>query len=99
MTKPPPDRWLAAGGALTGVGAALGVGYWIYGIQASPHISFWHLPGYIAVVLLVLGVVALAVGFFGGAPGSPPTIQQRQRAGDNSIQIQSGHDTKIGRDD
>jgi hypothetical protein len=75
------------------------VGYWIYGMQASPHVSFWHLPGYIGCGLLVFGLIALAIGFFGGDPGSSPGISQRQRGGDNSTQIQSGRDTKIGRDD
>jgi hypothetical protein len=89
MAKPPPDRWLAVGGALTAVGAALGVGYWIYGMQASPHVSFWHLPGYMAVALFVLGIVALVVGFFGASGGPPPGIQQRQRGGRNSINIQA----------
>lgn len=95
--KPPPDRWLAVGGALATVGAALGVGYWVYGLQVSPKVSFWHLPGYVAVTLLGLGIVALAVGFF--RHDSSTGMRQSQRAGDQSTQIQSGRDTKVGRDD
>jgi hypothetical protein len=97
MTKPSPDRWLAVGGALIAVGAALGVGYWIYGMQASPHVSFWHLPGFVGVALAVLGLLALAVGFF--APDWPRGAHRSQRAGDHSTQIQSGRDTTIGQDD
>lgn len=81
MTKPPPDRWLAVGGALTTVGAAIGVGYWVYGMQASPHVSFWHWPGNLSFALLVLGSIALVVGFLGRDPGSSPKIRQAQRGG------------------
>jgi hypothetical protein len=103
MTKPPPDRWLAVGAALTGVGAVLGVGYWIYGMQASPHVSFWRLPGYIAIALLVLGSIALVVGLLGDGDEPPPVIQQRQRGGDNSVNIQSaggiGRAREVGDDE
>jgi hypothetical protein len=99
MPKPPPDRWLAIGGTLAGTGAVLAVGYLVYGLQASPKVSFWHWPGYLGFALLVLGSIALVVGFLGRDPGSTPKVHQSQRGGDHSTQIQSGRDTKIGRDD
>lgn len=96
MTKPPPDRWLAVGGALAAAGTALAVGYWIYGMQASPHVNFWHWPGYLGYALLALGVVALAIGFLGRDPGSSPKVRQSQHGGDHSTQIQSGRTQRSG---
>jgi hypothetical protein len=100
MAKPPADRWLALGAMLMSVGAALSVGYWIYGLQASPKVSFWHLPGYIGGVLLVLGLIVLVIGFFGRVEDSRlGGIQQTQRTGDHSVNIQAGRDIMIHKDE
>jgi hypothetical protein len=99
MSKPPPDRWLAVGGTLTTVGAGLGIAYGIYGRQALPVVSFWHPPGYAAVALIALGLVALAIGFFGGRGGAPRGIRQRQWGGDQSTNVQAGGDIRVGHAD
>lgn len=86
-----PDRWLAIGTTFAPIGSALCIGYWIYGLQASPQVGFWHLPGYAGCLLVLLGLIGLAIGFFGrGTPGRG--TQQSQRGGDNSVNVQIGRD-------
>lgn len=90
------ERWLAIGSALSGLGGTSAVGYWIY-VMKAPSERFWSLPGYIGVVILVLGFVTLLVGFF--APTSPSGPFQSQRAGDASTNVQAGGDIHIGSPD
>jgi hypothetical protein len=96
MRKPPPDRLLTLGSTLATVGMTLAVAYWVYGLQASPPVSFWHLPGYLGIGLVLLGLVSLVLGLFGRS--SPGTNEQTQRGGSHSINIQSARDVFVGKD-
>ena len=53
-----PDRWLAFGGAIFGVGALLVVSWLIYVIQSKT--SFWSWPGIAGVAVGAVGPAALA---------------------------------------
>lgn len=90
------DRLVAAGGTLAGLGGALGVGYFIYTLQAS--VSFWLWPGWAAVITTVVGLIALTVGLFKRDKGANG-LHQRQRGGDASTNYQAGRDLTIERGD
>ena len=64
------ERWIGVGSAVAGIGATAAGGYWIYTLQASPHVSFWRLPGYISLSVLLIGCIFLVAGFFWPQSGS-----------------------------
>jgi hypothetical protein len=91
------DRWLTLGSAITGVGATVSVGYWIYTLQAPGHPSFWELPGIASIILIVTGLSLLLIGFFAPTPTDPP--RQHQQGDEGSTNLQAGRDIRISRDD
>jgi hypothetical protein len=93
---PPPERWLAVGATFVTAGAGGAAVYWVYGRQASPHVGFWHLPGYVSGGVLALGLVALVIGFFGRGGRRDGHGDQHQQGGDGSTNLQAGGDIRIG---
>lgn len=85
------DRWLAAGTVFAGLGGTAGVGYWLFGLQASPREEFWQLPGYLSVGVFVVGMILLGIGFM--APNG--VSRQVQKGGKRSINVQAGRDVVL----
>jgi hypothetical protein len=56
-----PDRLVAVGGSILGVGALLAISWLIYVTQSK--ISFWAWPGIAGVCMAAVGCAALVVGF------------------------------------
>lgn len=91
-----PDRLVAAGAALLGVGGAGAVAYWIYGLEARPSKSFWQLPGFIALGVVLLGLGLLLTGLM------VPVREQSgqvQRSGSHSTNVQAGGDVRMSSSD
>lgn len=84
-------RWLAAGGAVLGVGALLAVSWLVYATQS--HGTFWSWPGVCGTVLSGVGFIMLSVGFLMPKEESP--ISLTQRSGKNSVNIQAGRDINL----
>jgi hypothetical protein len=89
-------RWLAMGSALFGAGVLLAVSWLVYARQS--HVGFWGWPGTVGVVVAGVGFVALVVGFLMPKEDGGASVEQRQRGGNRSINLQAGHDIKIGSD-
>ena len=93
MSRRPAARWLAVGGAFTGLGGIATLTYWIY-VESAARRSFWEAPGYLSVAALAIGLTTLAIGFF--APSHAKSQgQQSQRSGDNSKNYQAGRDMNL----
>jgi hypothetical protein len=90
-------RWLAMGSALLGVGALLAVTWLVYSLQS--HVAFWGWPGTVGVIVAGVGFVVLVTGFVMPKEDGQASVQQRQRGGNRSINLQAGHDIKIGRNE
>lgn len=91
------EKLMQLGGALSGLGGAVAVAYWVYTLEAEPRQSFWDVPGITGVVVTVIGLVMLLFGFMGREPNSQPV--QRQNAGKNSKNYQAGRDITVGKGD
>jgi len=92
-------RWTALGSAILGVGALLAISWLIYAIQGKT--SFWSWPGIVGVAVAGVGLVILVVGFFIPDDEKPESKKQappqmRQRGGPHSVNLQAGHDIKLG---
>jgi len=94
---PSGERWLQAGAAVFGAGAAAAVSYWIYGLQAGRGHTFWSTPGFVAVAAATVGLLMLVVGLFqpGDRNGRPA---QTQVGGAGSSNLQAGRDINVARD-
>lgn len=89
-----PDRLVAAGGVVVGLGGALGVAYYIYSLEND--LSFWSWQGVVALVVTGLGLILLVAGLL---RRDTPSAAQRQRGGKASTNYQAGRDMTIGRSD
>jgi hypothetical protein len=87
-----PDRLLAAGAAVAGIGASGAIAYYIY-VISGPSRNYWQLPGIASVVVLVIGLGLILAGLVGPAPPSSPS--QTQRGGNESINFQAGGDIRV----
>jgi peptidoglycan/LPS O-acetylase OafA/YrhL len=91
---PSADRWLAAGGAILGVGALLAISWLIYAIPSKT--NFWSWPGTTGVAIATVGFVALAVGFVMPRDEERASGQQVLHAGSRSTNLQAGRDINLG---
>lgn len=96
MRNASPEKRVAAGGAIAGIGGAAVISYFVYAASGSNR-DFWTMPGIISVVVLVLGLLLLISGLFGRDRSEPP--RQVQRGGDHSAHLQAGRDITIGEDE
>lgn len=85
------DRIVATGGVVAGLGGALGVGYYIYSLEAGQ--SFWSWPGVVGLVATGIGLLLLVVGL---SRRDTHAATQRQRGGKGSTNYQAGGDMTIG---
>jgi hypothetical protein len=93
LRRTSPDRLVAAGGAIAGMGGSAVVGYFIY-VESGANRNFWTLPGIVSVVVVVVGLVLLLAGLMAPAGREPP--RQMQTAGDRSTNLQARRDVRIG---
>jgi hypothetical protein len=84
------DRWLAFGAAIATVAGAAAIAVW----QSKPRGGFWHLPGWLAVIALALGVMLMVSGLI-KRDGGRGTSQQTQSGGDQSVNYQAGGNIHI----
>lgn len=91
---PSPDRWLAVGSAILGVGALLAVSWLIYAIQSKT--NFWEWPGLAGVAIAAVGFAALVVGFVMPKDEERAIAQQTLHAGSHSTNFQAARDIKLG---
>jgi peptidoglycan/LPS O-acetylase OafA/YrhL len=86
-------RLMAFGSAILGAGALLAVSWLIYAITNKT--DFWSWPGIAGVAVAGVGLVALVVGFLMPEDEEQAPVQQRQRAGSHSVNLQAGRDIKL----
>lgn len=79
---------------MLGVGALLAISWFIYTQQSKG--NFWMWPGISGVVVSSVGIAMLIFGFL--MPEDEASVQQRQRGGRQSVNLQAGRDIKL-RDD
>lgn len=82
------------GAALSGLGGAVAVAYWVYTLEADGQQSFWSPPGIAGIAVTAIGLIALVVGFI--VQGDASQTSQKQKGGKNSRNYQAGRDMKIG---
>lgn len=87
-----PDKLVAAGGVVVGLGGALGVAYYIYSLETGQSFLSW--PGVSALIATGIGILLLVVGLF---RRDTHAAGQRQRGGKGSTNYQAGGDMTIGR--
>jgi hypothetical protein len=90
---------MALGSAILGVGTLLAVSWLVYAIQSKA--TFWSWPGIGGVAVAGVGFVILVAGFVLPDDEKPESKKQappqmRQRGGPHSVNLQAGHDIKIG---
>ncbi len=90
-------RWLQVGGILATLGGGSAFTYLLFIRESDETGDFWTWPGWLAVVVLTLGTLATAIGFFHrGAAGDSPDRHaprsQTQHGGKASTNLQAGRD-------
>jgi hypothetical protein len=86
-------RLLAVSAVVASLGGLLAISWLIFVKQANE--TYWQWPGIVGLVATGLGFVGLTIGFALRDDDDPPRIDQRQKAGDKSQQIQIGGDVRI----
>lgn len=88
------NRWASQapqiGATLATIAGSAAVAYWIYALQTDR--AIWAWPMVAAVAVAVLGILAMAAGFFAGGDNLP---SQNQSGGDGSRNYQAGRDISI----
>ena len=87
-----PDRIIAIGSVFVGLGAAIGVPYYIYSLEFEQ--TFWSWPGVVAVINTGIGLLLLGLGCFGRKDDA---LGQQQSGGDGSNNYQAGRNLTIER--
>lgn len=97
------DRWGQAGAALLGVGATIGVPYWIYTLQSDGDVALWS-PVFIGSLalgaiglILLLGSLRSGQRQSGSAVDGAPSAQKVQ-GGANSRNYAAGRDINYTRE-
>jgi hypothetical protein len=85
-------RWIAVGGALLGVGAALAIARLAYIWQGGGH--FWDLLSTLGVAVAGLGFLIMIVGWV-MPKDELSSPSQVQAGGDRSTNIQAGRDINL----
>lgn len=96
MAKIKGSAWSTAGVLLVTVAVTAAVAYWIATLSV-PGLSLWSWPIWISCLLALMGAGLLIYGMKHDTQSDQPTM--RQTGGDNSVNFQSGRDTKINRFD
>jgi hypothetical protein len=89
----PPDRAVAIGAAILGVGALMLVSIWIYTMQERK--PFWDAGSYVGGAITAVGVLTIAAFAFRSVDDDH-SANMSQNSGNDSTNLQAGRDLKLG---
>lgn len=93
------ERVQPVGAAIFGAGVAVALARAVYVAQSSAT-TFWEWPGFLAVALLLMGLLLLLARLLGkSSTDNGPSIRQRQKGGMGSHNYQAGGDLTITQKD